>query len=332
MKSMRSNLAKYVCFCLSVLLLLACLPLQALATEGKVVRVGWYEGGYNITGPNGERSGYGYEYQQTVAAYTGWRYEYVKGTSMELLEKLQRGELDMLNCISYTPERAQQVLFSAMPMGREQYYLYADIDKTGISPSNLRSLEGKRVSMMASSMMETAFSNWEKQQGLHTKHVFASSLEERKRLVAQGAAEAVVATELLPMKQEGLSAVTPVVGSDIYFAINKNRPDLKAELDEAMRRIQQDRPFYPEELYKQYMTVAAVPVLSKDEQAWLAQHGWRSMAKSASASSMASAASSLMRRRALLPALSLTISAMRRAALRSRGWIFLCRASRRRRP
>ena len=273
MMRMRKFLAGYVCTFLSVLLLLACLPLQALATEGKVVRVGWYEGGYNLTGPNGERSGYGYEYQQTVAGYTGWRYEYVKGNSMELLEKLKRGEINMLNCISYTPERAQHVLFSARPMGREQYYLYADMDKTGISPSKLYLLEGKRVGMMASSMMETAFSNWEKQQGLHTKHVFASSLEERKRLVAQGAAEAVVATELLPMKKEGLSAVTPVGGSDIYFAINKNRPDLKAELDEAMSRIQQDRPFYPEELYKQYMTVAAVPVLSKDEQAWLAQHG-----------------------------------------------------------
>ena len=273
MMRMRKFLAGYVCTFLSVFLLVLCLPLQALAAEGKVVRVGWYEGGYNITGPNGERSGYGYEYQQTVAGYTGWRYEYVKGTSMELLEKLQRGELDMLNCISYTPERAQQVLFSSMPMGREQYYLYADIDKTGISPSNLRSLEGKGVSMMASSMMETAFSNWEKQQGLHTRHMLTGSMEERRRLVAQGAAEAVVATELLPMKQEGLSAVTPVGSSDIYFAINKNRPDLKAELDEAMSRIQQDRPFYPEELYKRYMTVAAVPVLSKDEQAWLAQHG-----------------------------------------------------------
>ena len=273
MMRMRKFLAGYVCTFLSVFLLVLCLPLQALATEGKVVRVGWYEGGYNITGPNGERSGYGYEYQQTVAGYTGWRYEYVKGTSIELLDKLKRGEIDMLNCVSYTPERAQHMLFSARPMGREQYYLYADMDKTGISPSKLYLLEGKRVGMMASSMMETAFSNWEKQQGLHTKHVFASSLEERKRLVAQGAAEAVVATELLPMKQEGLSAVTLVVGSDIYFAINKNRPDLKAELDEAMSRIEQDRPFYAEELYKQYMTVAAVPVLSKDEQAWLAQHG-----------------------------------------------------------
>lgn len=273
MKSMRSNLAKYVYLCLSVLLLLVCLPLQALAAEGKVVRVGWYEGGYNTTGPSGERTGYGYEFQQTVAAYTGWRYEYVKGSSVELLEKLQRGELDMLNCTSYTPERAQHVLFSSVPMGREKYYLYADIEKTGLSPSKLYLLEGKGVSMIASSMMETAFSNWEKQQGLHTQHMLAGSMEERRRLLAQGAAEAVVATELTQLKQEGLSAVMPVGGSDIYFAISKNRPDLKAELDEAMRRIEQDRPFYAEELYKRYMTTTAVPVLSKDERVWLAQHG-----------------------------------------------------------
>ena len=273
MMRMRKFLAEYVCTFLSVFLLVVCLPLQALAAEGKVVRVGWYEGGYNITGPSGERSGYGYDFQQTVAAYTGWRYEYVKGSSVELLEKLQRGELDMLNCISYTPERAQHMLFSSVPMGREKYYLYADIEKTGISPSKLYLLEGKGVSMIASSMMETAFSNWEKQQGLHTQHLLASSMKERQSLVAQGKAVAVVATELLPMKQEGLSAVTPVGGSDIYFAINKNRPDLKAELDEAMRRIEQDKPFYAEKLYKQYMTTAVVPVLSKDEQAWLAQHG-----------------------------------------------------------
>lgn len=273
MKSMRSNLAKYVCLCLSVLLLLVCLPLQALAAEGKVVRVGWYESGYNITGPSGERTGYGYEFQQTVAAYTGWRYEYVKGSSVELLEKLQRGELDMLNCMSYTPERAQHVLFSSVPMGREKYYLYADIEKTGLSPSKLYLLEGKGVCIIASRIMETAYSDWEKQQGLHTRHMLAGSMEESKRLVAQGAAEAVVATEFAPLRQEGLSAVMPVGGSDIYFAINKNRPDLKAEVDEAMRRIEQDKPFYAESLYKRYMTTTALPVLSKDEQAWLAQHG-----------------------------------------------------------
>ena len=36
----------------------------AADTEEKVVRVGWYEDSYNVTGENGERSGYNYEYEQ----------------------------------------------------------------------------------------------------------------------------------------------------------------------------------------------------------------------------------------------------------------------------
>ncbi len=33
-------------------------------TESKTVRVGWYPDSYHITGENGERSGYGYEYKR----------------------------------------------------------------------------------------------------------------------------------------------------------------------------------------------------------------------------------------------------------------------------
>ena len=66
----------------AAILLTACLlslltgPACAAADGGeKVVRVGWFGDSYNITGAHGERSGYGYEYQQSVAAYTGWTYE-----------------------------------------------------------------------------------------------------------------------------------------------------------------------------------------------------------------------------------------------------------------
>ncbi len=46
----------------------------------KVVRVGWYESPFNYTDSFGRRAGYAYEYQQKVAAYTGWTYEYVNAT------------------------------------------------------------------------------------------------------------------------------------------------------------------------------------------------------------------------------------------------------------
>ena len=79
MCQIRVNLRRWACLLAALACLLALLPLPAHAAgaASKVVRVGWYEDAYNITGKNGERSGYAYEYEQSVAAYTGWTYEYV---------------------------------------------------------------------------------------------------------------------------------------------------------------------------------------------------------------------------------------------------------------
>ena len=113
---------RYSCFFLCVFILLSMLPITVKAekTEPKIVRVGWYEDAYHITGENGERSGYGYEYEQAVAAYTGWKYEYVKGEWSELLEMLQTGEIDIMGALSYTDERSKTMLFSELPMGEEK--------------------------------------------------------------------------------------------------------------------------------------------------------------------------------------------------------------------
>ena len=74
----------------------------AQAPEEKVVRVGWYESAFHRTDRFGRRSGYGYEYQQRVATYTGWKYEYVEGSWSELFEMLVAGEIDLLSDVSFT--------------------------------------------------------------------------------------------------------------------------------------------------------------------------------------------------------------------------------------
>ncbi|MEE1159415.1 MAG: transporter substrate-binding domain-containing protein, partial [Atopobiaceae bacterium] len=88
-------------------------PSQAYAREsdGKVVRVGWYESAFHSTDQFGRRSGYGYEYQQRIATYTGWKYEYVEGSWSELYEMLASGQIDLLSDVSYTEERAEQILY-----------------------------------------------------------------------------------------------------------------------------------------------------------------------------------------------------------------------------
>lgn len=74
----KRNLRRYGCFLLCMMIF-SLLPMRASAeeqehagekTDSKVVRVGWYEDSYHITGVNGGRSGYAYEYEQAVAGYT----------------------------------------------------------------------------------------------------------------------------------------------------------------------------------------------------------------------------------------------------------------------
>ena len=280
MNRARRNIHRCVCFLLSIFLLVTLLAVPAAAdntktenSDSKVVRVGWYEDSYHITGENGERSGYGYEYEQAVAAYTGWTYEYVKGDWGELLKKLQNGEIDMMAAISYTDERAETMLFSDLPMGEEKYYLYANLADTDISASDLSTLNGRKIIVMAASVQATEFSVWEEKNNIKTQHVDIDSIERANEMIQNHEVDGVISTETPIWVDAGMSAIATVGGSGIYYGINKERPDLKEELDSAMRSMEYDKPFYADELYQRYLSAVATPVLSGEEQDWLSQHG-----------------------------------------------------------
>ena len=285
MKKIKVSLQMVSCFFLCLFLVIGLLPVSVMAvdcesedtvkeeTESKVVRVGWYEDSYHITGANGERSGYGYEYEQTIAAYTGWKYEYVKDDWAELLEMLQNGEIDMMGALSYTNERAETMLFSELPMGEEKYYLYADLTNTDISASNLSTLNNKRILAMEESVQATQFYEWEKKHNVKTQHINVDSVEQAKEMVKNHKMDGIISTETPIWVEIGMSAIVTTGGSDIYYGISKERSDLKEELDNAMRSMEYDKPFYSDELHKRYLSAVASPVLSNEEKEWVRQHG-----------------------------------------------------------
>ena len=84
---------------------------------------------------------------------------------------MKNGEIDLMAGVSYTEDRAQDMLFSELPMGREIYYLYADLTHTDISASNLRTLNGKRIALMKTSVEAAQFYQWEEDHGLHLQYV-----------------------------------------------------------------------------------------------------------------------------------------------------------------
>ena len=72
--------------------------------------------------------------------------------------------------ISYTEERAKQMLFSDEPMGEEKYYLYADLSDTDISAYNFQTLNGKLIGVLKGTQPEVMLTEWEQKYDLKTTH------------------------------------------------------------------------------------------------------------------------------------------------------------------
>ena len=147
-KMNKSVLQRGIIIILCSCILFSICPVYAFAAENqkeRVVRIGVPDDTYDKINENGKRSGYGYEYLQKIAGYTGWNYEYVDCTWENCFDKLKNDELDMIEGISYTEERAETMLFSAIPMGDERYYVYVKTDHTDISSSDTASFNGKRL-------------------------------------------------------------------------------------------------------------------------------------------------------------------------------------------
>ena len=273
---MQTLTRKSACVMLSLLLLLsAVLPVKAAAetASAKVVRVGSFEDTFNYVNEKGARKGYGYELLETLSGYTGWQFEYVTCDWSDCFEKLKNGEIDIIGGISYTEDRTQEMLFSDEPMGVEKYYLYADLSRADISASDFKTLNGQKIGVLMGTEPEVMLAEWEEKYGLKTEHVNISNNEDVKQKLANHEIDCFVSLEESFWAERGISTITRVGESGIYYAINKNRPDIKEELDDAMRALNEAAPFYTADLYKRYFSMDYTPILTGEEKAWLRKHG-----------------------------------------------------------
>ena len=243
------------------------------AKEQKIIRVGSFEDTFNYMDKNGVRRGFGYELMQALAGYTGWKFEYVKCDWSNCFDMLEKGEIDIMGDVSYTDERTEKMLFSEKPMGEEKYILYADLSNTDIVTSDFKSLDGKRVGVLMGTEPENMLTEWENKNGINTEHINVYNNDDVEKKLANHEIDCFVSLEESIWSEQEISSVTNIGKSGIYFVINKERSDVKTELDWAMRQLEQDSPFFQADLYKKYFTLEYNQILTGEEKSCLEEHG-----------------------------------------------------------
>ena len=264
-----------LCFCLIVLLaIITPFPVSAQGQDRKVVRVGWYDSSFCYWDEFGRRCGIDVEYQEKISAYTGWSYEYVENSWSNLFQMLKNGEIDLLSDVSYKPERTEYMSFPDLPMGAEAYYIYIDAENREITAEDLSTFNGKRIGVNVGSIQEGFLKDWAERNGLSIE-IVPLDIEESESLnmLMRGELDGYTTVYSFGSEQK-IVPVARVGASDYYYAVNKNRPDLLAELNMALSGIQDEDPNFRYRISEgnNYNTNTNI-FLTPAQEDWLKAHG-----------------------------------------------------------
>lgn len=273
---LRSTVLRALIIVLAALTLLnALMPAPAHANDSdqqiKTVRVGWLinNEGFQDGTPGGRLSGWGYDYLQTLSYYTpGWRYEYVSGTFTELMDKLEKGEIDLMPNISHSAEREQKLLFSSNPEGTERYYIYAKPDRDDLAKGDPQALQGLTIGCNPGVMQTSVGQQWLANEGITCTYKEVASSGDLFDALANGEVDAIIMNDTI--SSPNASPMFYVGSSDYYFAVPKSRPDLMDDINSAMAAINRTNPRYNDEVKSNYSAQnSGSASLTSSERSWL---------------------------------------------------------------
>ena len=250
-KLLSEKMLRHKIFFLLTCLLLLCsaalaapLPETALEAQPRPVRVGYFAyGSYHHQDVGGHRSGYGYDLLQLLNIYNDWNYEYVGyGTHgwNDMLNMLERGEIDLLTSAGKTPEREARFAFSELPIGRQRHLLVTRSGEQRFQGLEMNKYDGLKIAVIRGSRGEEAIRTFAAANGFTPQLLPVANQEEQLSLLNGGRADAALVSNLaLPPQVRVLEIIKE---EPIYIIVNKSNTALLRELNSSLQMIDEIYP------------------------------------------------------------------------------------------
>ncbi len=264
-------------FILSFSLILVLIPLFRIQAkplqESKKIRVGYYVlDGYHNFDKNGNRSGYGYDYLQEIANYTGWSYEYVGGTLNTCIQNLKNGNIDLLSNVQYSDELAEVFDYSSQSIGTSYGTLSVRSDNTTYALEDYDSFNGMNVGILSGDYHNAQFSAFCQEHNLKISTVLFFDAGVMEKALQAGKVDGVVKSNFL--KKENEKIIAQFNTRPFYFVVKKGNTELLQQLNKAISEITTNNPGIEYHLYEKYYASERTALsLTKEEEDFLKKKG-----------------------------------------------------------
>lgn len=177
-----------------------------------------------------------------IAGAEGWSVEYVPGTFAQGLDRLQRGEIDLMVDVARIPHRERLFAFPQDAVLHSWSQVYARAD-SGIR--TILDLSGKRVAVLQGSMQQDFFAELAAGFGVRPTMLAYPDYASAIQAVAQGRADALVTNPYhgaLSAKPAGLQDTAIIFApTGLYFAAPRRAdPALLAAIDRRLHMLKDD--------------------------------------------------------------------------------------------
>ncbi len=237
------SLHRACCFTLSILLLFSFFAAAPARASARSVKVGVYENAPKVfSSGSGKPSGIFIDVIENIAKSEGWDLHYVPGTWAEGLDRLARGEIDLMPDVAYTTERETIYSFHKVPVLSVWSQLYA---RRGSRIRSILDLNGKRIAALDQTIHLETFKRLTNDFGLKITLIPVPDYKTEFAMVASGQADAGLTNRFYGLRYARLSGLedTPIMfdPAPLFFAAPKNAPgELLEAIDRRLSELKQD--------------------------------------------------------------------------------------------
>ncbi|MGB3224724.1 MAG: PAS domain S-box protein [Desulforhopalus sp.] len=208
---------------LIVLFTLLCHGILSAKAENQVIKIGVYENAPKIfISESGSPAGIFIDIIEHIAEKEGWNLQYISGTWGEGLDRLAKGEIDLMPDVAYNSARETIYAFHKTPVLSSWYEVYA---RKGSKILSLLDLNQKRILVLDRSVQQGAFVRLSQGFGLTCSLIAVPDYKTMFEMVSAGEADAAITNRFygkMHAKKHGLENTAVLFEpSDLFYAATR---------------------------------------------------------------------------------------------------------------